>query len=205
VEQAYATARSDAAALVDGGYLDAYASRLATVQAAHAVTTVAVPARMSANAPAADRAAQTGGPASINSPRFASHVSKNGEPTDPRIEFSRDNDGVWATFDYANLPAGSKLTRIVRFNGDDYNWDNGQYGHLDCCQAGGSGSFAFRVLRLDGNGGWLPGGAYDVRLFLNGGEVAHGGFGVNGARGSGKDEIPGGNNHSNSHGRHAKN
>jgi hypothetical protein len=207
VEQAYATARSDAGALLDGGHLDAYASRLEAVQASHsvAVAPAAEPAVMAASAPAQDRAAQAAGPASISSLQFASHVSNKGEPAGSRIEFSRDNDGVWVTFDYANLPAGSKLTRIVRFNGDDYNWDGNQFGHLDCCQAGGSGTYAFRVKRLDGNDGWLPGGAYDVRLYMNGSEVAHGGFGVNGARGSGKDEIPGGNNHSNSHGRHAKN
>jgi hypothetical protein len=133
----------------------------------------------------------------VSSIRFTSHATNGGEPAGARIDFPRDNNGVWVTVDYENLPAGSTLTRIVRFNGDDYNWDSSKYGHLDCCQAGGSGHFAFRVLGLDGSSGWLPGGAYDVRLYINGSEVAHGGFGVDGAHGSGPDEVPGGHNRSN--------
>jgi hypothetical protein len=194
VQEAFTAARSQATAIVDAGRLEDYASKLTAVQEAHR----AAPAVVAAVMPAQSRPVQASGPVSISSLQFASHVTNKGEPAGSRVEFSRDNEGVWVTFDYANVPAGSKLTRIVRFNGDDYNWDGNQFGHLDCCQAGGSGSYAFRVRRLDGDDGWLPGGAYDVRLYMNGGEVAHGGFGVNGARGSGKDEIPGGNNKSNS-------
>ena len=198
VQEAYAAARSAAIELVEGGQLEAFISRLEAVQAAHHIAPALVPASMFADPPSQGRTAQAGGPAGISTLQFASHVTDEGEPVDPRIEFSRDNDGVWVSFDYTNLPAGSTVTRLVRFNGDDYNWDNNQYDHLDCCASGGSGHFAFRVKRLDGDAGWLPGGAYDVRIYLNGSEVAHGGFGVDGARGSGKDEIPGGGNKSNS-------
>jgi hypothetical protein len=202
VQEAYAPARSAAIELVNGGQLQAFVSRLEAVQTAHTVTIAGAPAAelavMPSSAPARERRTEAGGPMSISLLKFASQVTNKGEPAGSRIEFPRDNDGVWVSLDYANVPAGSKLTRVVRFNGDDYNWDGNQFGHLDCCQDGGSGRFAFRVKRLDGDDGWLPGGAYDVRLYMNGSEVAHGGFGVNGARGSGKDEVPGGNNKSNS-------
>jgi hypothetical protein len=176
--------------LADRGQLATYVAKLAARQASHRATPGIVPAVVPAQAPPV----QAGAPATISALQFASHVTDKSEPIDPRIDFPQDNHGVWVTFDYANLPAGSRLTRIVRFDGDDFNWDGDQYGHLECCPSGGSGRFAFRVERLDGETGWLPGGAYDVRVYLNGSEVAHGGFGIKGARGSGT-EIPGGHNH----------
>lgn len=190
LREAYAKARSTATQLVDRGQLEAYVAKLAPAQASHRATPGIVPAVV----PAPDRPTLAGGHATVSALQFASHVTDKSEPIDPRIDFPQDNHGVWVTFDYANLPAGSRLTRIVRFDGDDFNWDGDQYGHLECCPSGGSGRFSFRVERLDGDTGWLPGGAYDVRIYLDGSEVAHGGFGIKGTRGSGT-EIPGGHNH----------
>jgi hypothetical protein len=116
------------------------------------------------------------------------------------IDFPADNDGVWVTFTFSDLPAGSAIHRIVRFEGDDYNSDEDPYGPLNCCTAGGSGRYGFRIVRIDGQPGQLPGGAYDVRIYLNGQQVQQAGFGVRGGQGSGKDELPGGNNNNNNNG-----
>lgn len=116
------------------------------------------------------------------------------------IDFPSDNNGVWVTFSFSDLPAGSGLTRIVRFEGSDYNYDSSTYGRLQCCNSGGSGRYGFRILRIDGGTGQLPGGAYDVRLYLNGQEVQQAGFGIRGDQGGGKDELPGGNNNNNNNG-----
>jgi hypothetical protein len=110
------------------------------------------------------------------------------------IEFNQDdNDGVFVTFEYKDLAPGSKLTRIVRFNGDDYNWDNSRYGRLECCPNGGSGRYGFKVLRLSGRDGELPGGRYEARIYLAGDEVAVVGWGIR--TGGGDDAaVPGQSN-----------
>src|SRR5437016_13119802 len=61
---------------------------------------------------------------------FSTQVTGDNQPAgDVGIEFSEDNSGVFVTFSFENLPAGTKLTRIVRFNNtDDYNWDSDRYG-----------------------------------------------------------------------------
>jgi hypothetical protein len=113
------------------------------------------------------------------------------EPTgNVGTDFPGHNDGVWVTFAYQDVPPGSVLTRLVRFGGTDYNWDNDQYGYLDCCTSGGSGRYGFRVLRLDGDAGDLPGGDYVAYIYLNGAQVGQVNFGINGAGGR-NDEIPG--------------
>src|SRR5215212_6748214 len=43
------------------------------------------------------------------------------------IDFPADNNGVWVTFTFSDLPAGSGLSRIVRFEGSDYNYDSDTY------------------------------------------------------------------------------
>lgn len=113
------------------------------------------------------------------------------------IDFPAENNGVWVTFTFSDLPPGSGLTRIVRFEGEDYNYDSDLYGHLNCCPTGGSGRYGFRILLIDGHSGQLPGGAYSVRLYLNGQEIQSAGFGIRGTKGGGKDELPGGNNNNN--------
>jgi len=100
------------------------------------------------------------------------------------IEFPGDNKGIFVTFTYQDLPAGSGVSRIVRFNGDDYNFDDDDaFGHLSCCWSGGSGRYGFRIVKKSGDKGDLPSGAYDVRIYLNGTEIANGGFGIKGTGG----------------------
>jgi hypothetical protein len=73
---------------------------------------------------------------------------------------------------------------LIRANGEDYDDFK-----LDCCN-GSNGRFAFQIRKRNG-GGELPGAAYDVRIYVNGAEVAQGGFGVNGRGGldnDGQDE-----------------
>jgi hypothetical protein len=94
-----------------------------------------------------------------------------------------DNDGVFVTFEYKDLAPGSKLTRIVRFNGDDYNWDSSRYDRLECCPSGGSGRYGFKVVRLSGREGEIPGGRYEARIYLNGDEIANTGWEMRGAGG----------------------
>src|SRR5437868_690900 len=79
----------------------------------------------------------------IGSLQFSESVGPNSEAVNPRIEFDGDNNGVFVSFAYSGLPAGSGLSRIVRLNGEDYNWDNDTFGHLNCCSAGGSGRVSF--------------------------------------------------------------
>jgi hypothetical protein len=102
------------------------------------------------------------------------------------IEFPADNNGVFVTFPYSNLPAGASIGRIVRWEGSDYNFDK-QNGGLSCCPQGGSGQYGFRITRRNGDHNEIPGGAYDVRLYLNGVEIANAGFGVKGTHGGDND------------------
>lgn len=127
---------------------------------------------------------------------FSSAMNDRFEPIDPRIEFPSDNNGVFVTFSYQNLPPGSHLSRVVRFNGEDYNYDSQRYGVLQCCPQGGSGRYGFEVVRLNGRSGRLPGGAYSVRIYLNGVEVQSGGFGIRGDDDA-DNAVPGGNNNDN--------
>jgi len=124
---------------------------------------------------------------------FSTQITGDNQPAgDVGIEFSEDNDGVIVTFSFENLPPGTQLSRIVRFNyNDDYNWDSDRYGRLTCCPGGGSGRYGFKVLKLTGSSGKLPGGAYSVFIYAGSTEVQHGGFGVRGREGS-TDSVPGG-------------
>jgi hypothetical protein len=71
----------------------------------------------------------------------------------------------------------------VRFNGDDYNWDSSRYDRLECCPSGGSGRYGFKVVRLSGREGEIPGGRYEARIYLNGDEIANTGWEMRGAGG----------------------
>ncbi len=135
--------------------------------------------------------------AQIVSITFAEGVNERGEPVGQTgIEFPGDNNGVWVIVRYRGLPQGARITRIVRFNGDDYNWDESPYPRLNCCPNGGDGTLSFPVVRLTGSQGDLPGGRYDVFLYLGDQEIGQAGFGVRGAGGAGR-HIPGGNNNGN--------
>ena len=125
-----------------------------------------------------------GAEAQIGQLVFSTGINDRAEPTgDVGIEFPGDNDGVYVTFTFGDLPSGGSLGRIVRFNGEDFNYDGDVYGHLKCCATGGSGRFGFRIVKQSGNAGRLPGGAYDVRIYLNDAGVQHGGFGIRGTQG----------------------
>jgi hypothetical protein len=99
------------------------------------------------------------------------------------VEFPGDNKGIFVTFSFQGLPPGSNLSRVVRFNGDDLNFDSDTFGHLNCCDSLGSGRFGFPIVKKSGDRGDLAGGSYDVRIYLNGTEIANGGFGIKGTGG----------------------
>jgi hypothetical protein len=126
--------------------------------------------------------------AQISGLTFSSDMTSDLQPAGQvGVQFSGDNNGVAVTFTFTDLPPGSGLSRIVRLNGEDHNWD-ARHGALNCCQSGGSGRYGFWVVKKDsGDRGDLPGGAYDVRLYLNGVEIQHAGFGITGTGGSDDD------------------
>lgn len=127
-------------------------------------------------------------PTSSNGIEFSTSIDGNGRASHPRTEFSGGTDTVWASFELRNHDRNATVTYLVRANGEDY-----RYGTLDCCDAGQS-RHAFPIRKR--NGGDLPGAAYDVRLYVNGAEVAHGGFGVNGRGGLDNDGQDYGNDNS---------
>jgi hypothetical protein len=151
-------------------------------------------AAMLASGPLAPQSANAA--ASISALKFSSDMTSGFDPSGTIApEFDGANNGVAVTFTYTDLPAGSSLSRIVRWNGEDYNWDSDLYGRTNCCSSG-SGKFGFWVVkRKDADRGDLPGGAYDVRIYLNGNEIQHGGFGIKGTGGG--DSDGGGNNNGN--------
>jgi hypothetical protein len=107
---------------------------------------------------------------------FSKSVDSNGNPSDPRVEFGKNTRSVWATFELRDHDRNATVSYLVRANGEDY-----KDGRLDCCKAG-QGHYSFPITKRNGNGD-LPGAAYDVRIYVNGVEVAQGGFGVNGRGG----------------------
>lgn len=124
-------------------------------------------------ASAAPAAASSGGI------EFSTSVNANARAANPRVEFSGGTHTVWASFQLRDHDRGAKVSYLVRANGEDY-----RYGDLDCCKAG-NGWYAFPIQKR--NGGELPGAAYDVRVYVNNVEVAHGGFGVTGRGGLDND------------------
>lgn len=137
--------------------------------------------------------------AQVSGLTFSSEITTNAEPAGQiGIEFPGDNNGVWVSFTFQNLSAGTTGARIVRFNESDFNYDSDFYGNLNCC-ASTSGRHAFRVLRLNGAEGELPGGRYQVIVLLNTGGptplTLQGGFGIRGEGGNDRGQtrdIPGG-------------
>jgi hypothetical protein len=112
------------------------------------------------------------------------------------IAFASDNNGVYVTFTYSDLPQGSTLSRIVRLDGEDYNWDE-QNGALSCCPNGGSGRYGFPIVKRDTSEiGQLPGGSYEVLVYLNGSQAQVGGFVI----GSGDSRDDNENNNDNQSG-----
>jgi hypothetical protein len=131
--------------------------------------------------PAAPPASAAG---SIGPLTFSTDATDKWQPSGRvAINFSDDNNGVFVTFDFFNMTPGSRLSRIVRLNGEDFNWDGTEFGSLNCCRDGGSGRYGFRILKTNARRGELPGGAYEVRLYLDGADVGGGGFGIRGTSG----------------------
>jgi hypothetical protein len=122
--------------------------------------------------------------ASIGQLTFSTGMNERFEPTgNVGIEFPGGNNGVYVTFAYSDLPSGSGLSRIVRVNDQDYNWDD-QNGSLNCCSQGGSGRYGFPIVRPSSSEiGDLPGGGYEVIVYLNGAEATRSGFGISGGGG----------------------
>lgn len=107
---------------------------------------------------------------------FADHEDGSGV----KPEFRRGEGAVWAFVEYPGGGSGSKLSYIMRLNGWDYKW-----GDLKCGNT--CSSFAFRLTRKDGDSDGIPGGAYQVLIYDGDTEIARGGFGIKGGRGSDND------------------
>jgi hypothetical protein len=122
--------------------------------------------------------------------QFSTRVSSDGKPEDPRTEFGDGTNTVWASFQYHEHDSNAKVSYLVRADGEDY-----KYGTLDCCK-GSNGRYAFPITKKNGHGD-LPGAAYDVRVYVNDAEVAHGGFGVKGRDGLDHDGQENGNGNDN--------
>jgi hypothetical protein len=94
-------------------------------------------------------AGSTAAQAPVGPLTFSSEMTDGFEPAgDVGIDFPSDNNGVYVTFTYSDLPQGSNLSRIVRVDGQDYNWDE-QNGTLSCCPNGGSGRYGFPIVKRD--------------------------------------------------------
>jgi hypothetical protein len=119
--------------------------------------------------------------------RFSEAVNERLEPQGESIYFSSSNNGVYVTFDFRDLPRGTQLHRIVRWEDSDYNYDSPVFGYLNCCPNGGSGRYGFLIVRRSGERDELPGGAYQVVIYNGGQEIARGGFGIRGEGGGDYD------------------
>jgi hypothetical protein len=128
------------------------------------------------NHPALAMRAAAGAPVSmsIGSLEFSERVDDDARPDDPTIEFDKNTDRVWVSFDF-NDYHGEQLSFIVRANGSDW-----KFGDLDCCEGGSRGRFAFPIERRSGKA--LGGAAYEVRIYAGDAELAVGGFGVKGTK-----------------------
>ena len=114
-----------------------------------------------------------------NGLEFSTSVDSSARPENPRVEFGGGTDRVWVSFDFRDHDPNATVTYLARANGEDY-----KTGRLACCNAR-EGRFAFPFTSRGGNN--LPGASYDMRIYVNGAEVAQGGFGVNGRGGLDND------------------
>ena len=115
-----------------------------------------------------------------NGLEFSTGIDSNARPENPRTEFGSGTNTVWVSFELHDHDPKAQVSYLARANGEDY-----KFGKLDCCDAR-DGRFAFPFTKR-GDSGDLPGAAYDIRIYVNGAEVAHGGFGVNGRGGLDND------------------
>ena len=144
-------------------------------------------------------AAQQPAPAFAQSPAvggltFSKAKNDANQPIDSSTGFVPPIQQVWVTFDYSGWTAGTRLSRIVRFNEQDII-----VGDLQCCP-GGSGRYAFPISATPP--GSLPEGGFEVIIYINGVEAQRAGFAVLTTSGSGtsgsKDQ--GGNDNGNDNG-----
>lgn len=112
--------------------------------------------------------------------QFSTSVDDKARPEHPRTEFGSGTETVWASFEFRDHDPNSTVTVGIRANGEDYTDFR-----LNCCEIR-NGRYAFPIRKRGGNGE-LPGAAYDVRVYVNGAEIAQGGFGVNGRGGLDND------------------
>jgi hypothetical protein len=117
---------------------------------------------------------------------FSTSVDSNARAENPRTEFGGGTDTVWVSFEFRDHDPSAEFSYVAQANGEDY-----KFGKLDCCNAS-QGRFAFPITKRNG-GGELPGAAYSVRVYVNGAEIAQGGFGVNGRGGLDNDGEEQGN------------
>jgi hypothetical protein len=117
-----------------------------------------------------------GAPAALgtDSLAFSTDVDAQGNPLNSQSDFSSDTKRVWASFAFRDY-RGESMSVLIRANGQDWG-----VGGLNCCPSP-SGRYAFPIEQGGGND--LGGAAYDVFVYANSVEVAHGGFGVQGTHG----------------------
>src|SRR5215217_567473 len=102
-------------------------------------------------------------------------------PDQAQVEFNRGEGVIWAVVDTGAGP-GANLSYILRLKGDDYKW-----GKIDTGKSGAPGQFSFALFNKDGKDKGIPGGAYQLLVYDGDREVARGGFGVKGGKGSDND------------------
>jgi hypothetical protein len=86
------------------------------------------------------------------------------------INFQFPVGEVWVSFEVKNWTPGTRISRIVRFNGED-----ALFGDLACCSRADSRQ-AFRIGVAQYNS--LAEGKWDVYIYVNGVQAAVGGFQV---------------------------
>jgi hypothetical protein len=104
---------------------------------------------------------------------FSRTKTADNRPVNPIGTFRYPVGEVWVTFDVSDFQPGDRLTRILRFNGEDRGTSD------FTCPA--SGRCAFRVAATPPDS--LQEGGWQVILLVNGTQASIGGFGVqSGAR-----------------------
>jgi hypothetical protein len=140
---------------------------------------VMVASQIDHHAPIAMAATDAPAAMSVGGLDFSESVDGNAQPDDSAIEFDKQTDRIWVSFDFHDY-SGEQVSFIARANGSDW-----KFGDLDCCE-GASGRFAFPIERDSGKA--LGGAAYEVRIYASDAEVAAGGFGVKGTKAFDEDD-----------------
>jgi len=102
-------------------------------------------------------------------------------PENAQVGFGKNEGVVWAIIDTGGRGPGAHLSYILRLNGDDYKWGDIKTGSST------PGQFSLALSNKDSKSKGLPGGAYQLLVYDGDVEIARGGFGVNGGKGSDND------------------